>query len=53
MDRVGHTSAPTVLDVYDHLYEGTDKAAAERLDAQIESRSRQMREVNSVRHMGL
>lgn len=38
-DRLGHTSVRTVLDVYGHLYEGADAAAAERLDAQIESRS--------------
>jgi integrase len=39
-DRLGHTSVRTVLDVYGHLYEGADEAAAERLDAQIASRSR-------------
>ncbi len=38
-DRLGHTSVRTVLDVYGHLYEGADEAAAERLDAQIASRS--------------
>jgi integrase len=36
-DRLGHTSVRTVLDVYGHLYEGADEAAAERLDAQIAS----------------
>jgi integrase len=36
-DRLGHTSVRTVLDVYGHLYEGADEAAAERLDAQITS----------------
>jgi integrase len=36
-DRLGHTSVRTVLDVYGHLYEGADKAAAQRLDAQITS----------------
>lgn len=34
-DRLGHTSVRTVLDVYGHLYEGADEAAAERLQAQI------------------
>ena len=38
-DRLGHTSVRTVLDVYGHLYEGADEAAAERLEAQIEARS--------------
>jgi integrase len=37
-DRLGHTSVRTVLDVYGHLYEGVDEAAAEWLDAQITSR---------------
>ena len=30
--RLGHASVRTVLDVYGHLYEGLDQAAAERLD---------------------
>lgn len=34
-DRLGHTSVRTVLDVYGHLYEGADQAAAEGLEAQI------------------
>ena len=34
-DRLGHTSVRTVLDVYGHLYEGADQAAAESLEAQI------------------
>lgn len=34
-DRLGHTSVRTVLDVYGHLYEGADEAAAERLEAQL------------------
>ena len=38
-DRLGHTSVRTVLDVYGHLYEGADEAAAERLNEQIVSRS--------------
>ena len=38
-DRLGHTSVQTVLDVYGHLYQGADEAAAERLDHQIVSRS--------------
>jgi integrase len=37
-DRLGHTSVQTVLDVYGHLYEGADEAAAQRLDLQIASR---------------
>ena len=36
-DRLGHSSVRTVLDVYGHLYEGADEAAAERLDEQIAS----------------
>jgi integrase len=31
--RLGHTSVRTVLDVYGHLYEGLDRAAADRLDS--------------------
>ncbi|MDF1595752.1 MAG: tyrosine-type recombinase/integrase [Acidimicrobiia bacterium] len=38
-DRLGHTSVRTVLDVYGHLYEGADEAAAERLEAQLASRT--------------
>lgn len=34
-DRLGHTSVRTVLDVYGHLYDGADEAAAERLEAQL------------------
>lgn len=37
-DRLGHTSVRTVLDVYGHLYEGADEAAAECLEVQINSR---------------
>ncbi len=37
-DRLGHTSVRTVLDVYGHLYEGTDEAAAQRLEDQINAR---------------
>ena len=48
-DRLGHTSVRTVLDVYGHLYEGTDKAAAERLNEQIKNRSRQTRATGTVR----
>ena len=36
-DRLGHTSVRTVLDVYGHLYEGADEAAAERLEGQLKS----------------
>ena len=39
-DRLGHSSVRTVLDVYGHLYEGADEAAAERLGEQIASYSR-------------
>jgi integrase len=38
-DRLGHTSVRTVLDVYGHLYEGADEAAADRLNAQIAAQS--------------
>jgi len=31
--RLGHTSVRTVLDAYGHLFEGLDRAAAERLDS--------------------
>lgn len=31
-DRLGHSSVRAVIDVYGHLYEGADEAAAERLD---------------------
>ena len=34
-DRLGHTSVRSVLDVYGHLYEGADEAAAQRLETQI------------------
>ncbi len=34
-DRLGHSSVRTVLDVYGHLYEGADEAAAEGLDKHI------------------
>ena len=34
-DRLGHTSVRTVLDVYGHLYQGADEAAAERLEESI------------------
>lgn len=37
-DRLGHTSVRTVLDVYGHLYEGADAAAAEGLETQIAAR---------------
>ncbi len=50
-DRLGHTSVRTVLDVYGHLYEGADEAAAERLDAQIASRSRHAEEAGVVRRL--
>lgn len=36
-DPLGHTPVRTVLDVYGHLYEGADEAAAVRLEAQITS----------------
>lgn len=31
-DRLGHESTRTVLDVYEHLYEGLDEAAMEGLE---------------------
>ena len=39
-DRLGHTSVRTVLDVYGHLYEGADEAAADRLEARIRKREK-------------
>ncbi|MFQ5968685.1 MAG: tyrosine-type recombinase/integrase [Acidimicrobiia bacterium] len=39
-DRLGHTSVRTVLDVYGHLYDGADEAAADALQEQIASYSR-------------
>ena len=47
-DRLGHTSVRTVLDVYGHLYEGADEAAADRLEAQIESRYQLSRSADVV-----
>ncbi len=47
-DRLGHSSVRTVLDVYGHLYEGADEAAAERLDEQIASYARPKRVQGSV-----
>jgi len=51
-DRLGHTSVKTVLDVYGHLYEGADQAAAKRLEVQIRSRSRYTRDTDVVRELG-
>ncbi len=50
-DRLGHTSVRTVLDVYGHLYEGADEAAADRLDAQIAAQSQQKRHQSVVRKL--
>lgn len=50
-DRLGHTSVRTVLDVYGHLYEGADEAAAERLDAQIASRPQRTGTAERVRSL--
>lgn len=50
-DRLGHSSVRTVLDIYGHLYEGADEAAAERLGAQIASYSRPERVQGSVVQM--
>jgi integrase len=47
-DRLGHTSVRTVLDVYGHLYEGADQAAAEALDKQIASYARPERVQHTV-----
>ena len=33
--RLGHKSVRTVLDVYGHIYEGIDEAAADRLEEVI------------------
>jgi integrase len=51
-DRLGHTSVRTVLDVYGHLYEGADEAAAEGLEAQIASRSGHAAGPAVVRRLG-
>ncbi len=51
-DRLGHTSVKTVLDVYGHLYEGADQAAAEGLEVQIRSRSRHTRTTEIVHNLG-
>ena len=51
-DRLGHTSVRTVLDVYGHLYEGADEAAAQRLDAQITSEPQHPQERGVVRKLG-
>ena len=32
-ERLGHASIKTTMDLYGHLYEGVDEAAAEALDA--------------------
>ena len=47
-DRLGHTSVRTVLDVYGHLNEGADQAAAEALDKQIASYPRPERVQHTV-----
>ena len=53
--RLGHASVRTVLDVYGHLYEGLDQAAAERLDGIVlrqlaaSSRPERIAEVRSIR----
>jgi integrase len=36
--RLGHATIMTSMDLYGHLFEGLDGAAAERLDALIASR---------------
>jgi integrase len=51
-DRLGHTSVRTVLDVYGHLYEGADQAAAKRLEVQIRTRHRQTRTTGVVHELG-
>lgn len=35
--RLGHTSVRTVLDVYGHLFDGIDEAAAERLEESVQA----------------
>lgn len=47
-DRLGHTNVNTVLNVYGHLLEGTDEAAANRIDERIASYSRPGNETASV-----
>lgn len=51
-DRLGHTSVRTVLDVYGHLYEGADEAAADRLDAQISAALKAPTTHRGVRTLG-
>ena len=46
--RLGHTSVKTVLDVYGHLFEGMDEAAAEKLG----EKSRTRRAPSSVADIG-
>jgi integrase len=36
--RLGHTSVKTVLDVYGHLFDGKDQAAAEKLNERTRTR---------------
>ena len=33
--RLGHTSVRAVMDVYGHLYPGTDKAIADQIEARL------------------
>ncbi len=51
-DRLGHTSVKTVLDVYGHLYQGADQAAADKLELQIGSRHRQKGHADIGRELG-
>lgn len=51
-DRLGHTSVRTVLDVYGHLYEGADEAAAQRLEVQLASRPLRSDRPGTVRQLG-
>ena len=46
--RLGHTNVNTVLNVYGHLYEGTDEAVADRLDERFASYTRPKKHQESV-----
>ena len=51
--RLGHSSARITLDVYGHLFEGIDEAAADRLDQAVsEAAVRIMRGFGEVAEIG-
>ena len=51
-DRLGHVNVNTVLNVYGHLLEGADEAAAERIGERIASYSRPEAEQPNVVALG-